>query len=313
MSLTILNENAIRDLLTSMWKKALNTNQDPANGKNYTSGPNGSGGLYGGLTDTIDNKAVLDETNKLYTPSEVLGTSELVNNINGLQKHSTVTLTAQATNSVSATQEQSNSVHVGAGVDFKVNAEIFELTTKFSIDYTYTASDSRTWSKTNTATASAAVDVDPPTGKVYKAVLVGKSRQVDIPYKVFVTVRGTTSTWFESRVKAPGDSEGHYNFNKSIGDAFATAGDPNYLANGDDGRVVAASGVLTAQQISDFEAQIWDVTTQYTAPHGVALPAAAQTGSAGQKLVASTTESGLPDGAVLISRIPVVQTAAAGA
>lgn len=292
MSLTILDPNAMQALLTRMWQKQLGTDEDPANGRWYTNGANDDNvGLYGGLTDTMDGNATLDEASKHYAPTQVVAAYSTVDNRNGLVGPTSVTLSYQYTNSVTTTHTVSNAVKVGFGYDFKAKAEIFgiggESTTKFSIDYTYTSSDANSNTQTQTQTFSQTVAVNVPAGKVYKAVLVGSAQRLDIPYHLDVSVTGTTETWFEDRIN------GHYNWMMDIGSAFGLAGDPAYKnAGGGRGVVVGVTGMLTAQQTTDFTVQIWDVTNQ--APPNVAMMRAA----------VPHGEDVLPAGAVLVSSFP---------
>jgi hypothetical protein len=303
LALTILDQNKVGSVLTAMWKKHLGTSKDPANGKWYTDGANHDGrGLYGGLTDIIDQNATFDEANKKYTPTQRLAASSVVDNRNGLVGNTTVTLAYQYTDTVSTTHTTSNSVKVGVGVDFKAKAEIFgiggEATTKFSLDYTYTSTDASTSTQTRSQTVTQNVAVNVPAGKVYKAVLVATSQQLDIPYKVNVRVSGITETWFEDRVN------GHYNWMMDIGSAFAFAGDPSYQSAGNgQGIAVAMSGTLTAQQSTDFVVEIWDITSQYNKAANSALENLAA--AVGQRAAAPANDSLMPPGAILISRTPV--------
>ena len=286
-----------------MWKKHLGTDEDPANGKWYTNGANNDGiGLYGGLTDTIDQNATFDEANKKFTPTQRLAASSVVDNRNGLVGSTTVTLSYQYTDSVSTTHTTSNSVKAGIGLEFKAKAEIFgiggEATTKFSLDYTYTSTNSSSSTQTRSQTVSQNVAVNVPAGKVYKAVLVASSQQLDIPYTVSVRVSGSTETWFEDRIN------GHYNWFMDIGSAFALAANPLFSNAGNgQGSAVAMSGTLTAQQSTDFSVEIWDVTAQFTKVGNSPLESLAA--AVGQRAAAPGNETLRPPNAVLINRTPI--------
>jgi hypothetical protein len=290
-----------------MWKKHLGTDKDPANGKWYTNGANNDGvGLYGNLTDTIDQNATFDEANKKFTPTQRLAASSVVDNRNGLVGNTTVTLSYQYTDSVSTTHTTSNSVKAGIGLDFKAKAEIFgiggEVTTKFSLDYTYTSTNASSSTQTRSQTVSQNVAVNAPAGKVYKAVLVASSQQLDIPYTVNVRVSGRTETWFEDRVN------GHYNWFMDIGSAFGYAGNPLYTNAGNgQGVAVAMSGTLTAQQSTDFSVEIWDITAQYK--NVTPSPLGSLAAAVAQRSAAPRNETLLPSNAILISRTPVTTQA----
>jgi hypothetical protein len=278
-----------------MWKKNLNTDEDPSNnGRWNTSGANGDSiGLYGGLTDSIDTAATFDQANQHYSPTQRLAASSIIDNRNGLASSSSVTLQYQYSDTVSTTHTVSNSVKAGVAFEFKAAAEIFgiggDATTKFSIDYTYTSTDATTSTQTRTETVSQNVTVTPPTGKVYKAVLLGSAQQIDVPYKVNIHVTGTTETWFEDRVN------GHYNWMMDAGSAFANFNNPAYI-NSNGGLVTGVSGILTAQQTTDFLVQIWDITNSFSDKPNGGSP---------QKLVASRQASLLPPGASIVSSVPV--------
>lgn len=301
MALTILDQNSIASLLTAMWKKELNTGEDPSNsGRWNTNGANNDGvGLYGGLTDSIDSAPTFDLANKNYSPTQRLAASSTVDNRNGLAGSTSVTLSYSYANSVSTTHTVSRALKVGLGIDFKVSAEFFgvgtDVTTKFSIDYTYSSSDASSTTQTRTQTVSQQVQVNPPTGKVYKAVLVGSAQQIDVPYHLNVHVSGRTETWFENRVN------GHYNWAIDIGTAFSIAGNPQYMRDSATGQglVTGVTGMLTAQQTTGFVVQTWDVTAS-TPPSHAEMP---------QKFAVVRDGQFLPEGAILISSTPVGEKA----
>ena len=305
MALTILEQDKIKSVLTAMWKKALNTDQDPANGRWFTNGANNDGkGLYGGLTDSIDTTAIFDMANKNYSPTQRLAASSIVDNRNGLTPSASVTLSYKYADTVSTTHTTSHAVKLGFGFEFKAKAEIFgvggEATTKFNIEYQYTSSDSKTETQTREHSISQHVPVNVPTGKVYKAVLVAAVQKIDVPYHLNVYVSGQTETWFERQVN------GHYNWMLDVGSAFAIAADPQYRREGNTtkGLVTGVTGMLTAQQTADFTVQTWDVTSEFPA-----LKASQPAAAFSQKFAVAPGESLLPEGAMLISSTPVAMKA----
>ncbi|MGS0742573.1 aerolysin family beta-barrel pore-forming toxin [Glaciimonas sp. GG7] len=299
MALTILDQTKVATLLSAMWKKHLKTNLDPAN-NDRADGINHNGvGLCGGLTDSIDNTAIFDMHNKNYSPTQKLAASSVVDNRNGLVNSTSVTLSYQFTNTVSTTRSVSSVVKAGMTFDFKAKGDIFgfgvEASTHFAVDYTYTSSDATTSTQARAQTVTQQVAVDVPANKVYKAVLIAHAQQVDVPYRVNITVSGITETWFEEPVRD------HYNWKMDIGPAFGHAGDPQYaLAANGKGVVMGVGGVLTAQQTTDFVVQIWDITAEYSP-----TPAFKSLKTPAQRLIASPQQTLLPEGAILVSSTPI--------
>lgn len=138
MALTILDVDAMKTLLTEMWKKNLNTSEDPANGQWYTNGPNGDHvGLYGGLTDSVNGAVRFDLNRKHYSPTEGIVASSTVDNRNGLVSTTTVNLSSAYTDSVSTTNTYSHAIKEGFAFEVKAKGTLFgigsEVTTKFNI------------------------------------------------------------------------------------------------------------------------------------------------------------------------------------
>jgi hypothetical protein len=170
MALQFLDKNVIGQYLREMWKKNLNTGEDPANGKWFENGANTDGrGLYGGLTDTASTSLIFDESQKSYTPQDIIADSATIDNRNGLTPNSTVTLSYAYADSTSSTQTTTAAIKIGVGFDFKASATIFgiggEATTKFSFEFSYSWTDSKTETQTKTRTFSQAVPVAVPTAR----------------------------------------------------------------------------------------------------------------------------------------------------
>src|SRR5262249_39770858 len=85
MALQFLDKATIGSYLSAMWKRDLNTGEDPANGKWYENGANNDHiGLYGGLTDNAATQLQFDDSQKQYTPQSVVCNTATVDNLNGL-------------------------------------------------------------------------------------------------------------------------------------------------------------------------------------------------------------------------------------
>jgi len=301
MSLTFLDKTTMGSYLQAMWKKDLNTGEDPANGRWFDNGANNDGiGLYGGLTDNAATSLQFNESQKQYLPEAVVCDTATLDNTNGLAPSSTVQLTYSYARSASTTHSTTDSIKAGMGVDIKASATIFgigaDVTTKFSFEYTHAWGTSTTETETNTYTFSQSVPISVPKGKVYQVVLTAMSQKLVIPYTATVAVTGTTETWFEDRIN------GHYNWMMDAGTALANVG--QWGLAGRDSTCYSAAGVtqtgtVTAQQTTNFVAKVYDVTgTQDTnAPAGMMRRSLLGSGS-----------SDAPAGGILVQTIPFTST-----
>ncbi len=267
MPLTFLDKATVGSYLSQMWKKDLNTGEDPANGKWYENGANNDGaGLYGGLTDNAATQLQFDDAQKQYIPEQVVCDTASLDNRNGLAPQTTVQLSYNYTKSSSTTHTTSDSIKVGVGVDIKASATIFgigaDVTTKFSFEYTHSWGTATTESESQSFTFSQSVPVTVPQGKVYQVVLTAMSQKLVIPYTAIVHVSGKTETWFEDRIN------GHYNWGMDAGSALQNIAQ-NGLAGTQSSSFSAAgvsqTGTVTAQQMTQFTAQVFDITSTFDA------------------------------------------------
>lgn len=266
MALQFLNVQTVSPYLAGAWKRQLNTGEDPANGRWYTNGANNDGiGLYGGLTDTLPTGLVFDQSKLVYLPKQIVASSSIVDNRNGLTPQSTITLSYSYTDTNSTSHTITNSIAVAAGVDITGGVDFLvegKVTAKFSLTYTFSYSSTTSETTSSTQTFSQSVPMNVPTGKIYKGVLTAAVESIQVPYTANMIVRGTTETWFEDRVN------GHYNWSTDAGtmfgwiNSYGTAGADSALyrdLGGGQGAVVV-SGVLNAQQTANFQAQVYDIT-----------------------------------------------------
>jgi hypothetical protein len=267
MTLNSLDIGSIGPYIGAAWQKQLSTSEDPANGQWYFNGANGDGiGLYGGLSDAVPAGLVFNENSMTYVPTQIMATSNIVDNRNGLAPQSTVQLSYSYTNSSTTSSTITHSVKVGLGLDIKAKADFIiagaEATVKMSVDYTFSYSSTTSETKSDTVTVSQSIPVTVPTGKVYKAVLAATSQSLRVPYTATIMVTGTSETWFEDRIN------GHYNWSADAGtvwgwiNQYQTAGDDSVLyQNLGGGRGgVTVSGVLDASQVANFQVQVFDIT-----------------------------------------------------
>ncbi|HXW78207.1 MAG TPA: ETX/MTX2 family pore-forming toxin [Acidimicrobiales bacterium] len=295
MTLQVLNVQTVSPYIANAWKRWLNTGEDPANGKWYTNGANNDGiGLYGGLNDALPTGLTFDESALTYLPKQIVASSAIVDNRNGLSPESTMNLSYTYSDTNSTSHTTTNSISVGAGVDVKGGVDFIvkgEVTVKFSINYTFSYSSTTSESKSNTQTFSQSLPIKVPTGKIYKGVLTATLQSIQVPYTANVIVKGTTETWFEDRIN------GHYNWSTDAGtmcgwiNSYGTAGPDSALyrdLGGGQGALVV-SGVLNAQQTANFQAAVYDITDSAQQDEKLA------TGSSPAALVAKN-ESPVPDG-----------------
>src|SRR5215213_2323702 len=220
MPLNSLDVSKVSAHVADAWKKRLKTSADPANGRWYTKGATGSNiGLYGGLNDTLPNGLDFDQNALTYLPKTlVAGMSGRVDNRNGLNPHTTVSLTYKYASSSSTSHSFTNSLKVGIGTDIKGKADFIfvagEVTLKFSAEYAFTYAHTRSETKGEERTWTGTVPVNPPEGKVYQAVLAASVQEIQVPYTAKLVVSGQTETWFENRIN------GLYNWRASAGDMF---------------------------------------------------------------------------------------------
>lgn len=298
MSLKFLDKATIGSYLQAMWKKDLNTGEDPANGRWFETGANNDDiGLYGGLTDNAATTLQFNEAQKQYLPEAVVCDTATLDNINGLAPSSTVQLTYSYSKSASTSHSTTDSIKAGTGVDIKASAKIFgigaDVTTKFSFEYTHSWGTSTTETESNTYTFSQSVPVSVPKGKVYQVVLTAMSQKLVVPYTATVAISGTTETWFEDRIN------GHYNWMMDAATAFAHIGQWG-LAGRDStcysSAGVTQSGTVTAQQTTNFVAKVYDITDSY---QPTAQPAMMR-----RALLGTSSSNQAPVQGVLVQTIP---------
>jgi hypothetical protein len=257
----------MRPIISQAWQKSLNTNQDPANKKWYENGANGDNiGLYGGLTDRLDPTVWFDQDHKQFTRDDVAVFTADADNRNGLNPNPTVSLSY--THSFTQTQTHSTFHQFNTGVNETVvaRADIFGIgvdsTTEFFFDYTYSVTDTKSTSTTDTTTFKMDVPLTVPTGQVYRVVLQATKQLLSVPTLVYCYVSGESETWFESRVN------GHYDWVADAGTLFgwikqyATAGsDSPYYGTAPSGDgYVSFPGSIEGENFVNFCSKVYNIT-----------------------------------------------------
>jgi len=267
--LNYLDPNTMKQTLTTMWKKTLNTTLDPADGQYYTYGPNGGVGLYGNLTDTVDTSVYYNNSGISFTRTQFVADSATVDNTNGLNPTNIVTLSFKHSVKTSQSHTVSTSYKSSFNISFHANFVVFgilgDLSTRYSFDYEYDASTTTSSSITDTVTTSQTVPISVPKGKIYKALLTASNQEMVVPTVCYTYITGKSETWFKSKVN------GHYDWYMNAGDTFQSIHDLKSSAAGDSlsygadpsnpqNGLIATPGLLYGANVANFAATVVDVT-----------------------------------------------------
>lgn len=269
MPLEILKKDTIKKLLTEVWKKDLNTNKDPANGKWYEKGAGGSTiGLYGGIDDSTTSIQFGKPQNSL--PDIYVCDSHIFDNRDGLMPQATASLNYTYHNETSILHAKSDTINAGVSTETKGSVSIPVVTVEKSysikVDYAYNWSKSESSSKSIEFNISQTIPVTIPEGKVYLVELTALSCSFEIPYTARIEVTGNTETWFEDRVKRQGEKDAHYNFIMSANTAFKKIRDWNIAGSESSNfseRGYEQHGKMTGQLKTAFTARVIDITNSY--------------------------------------------------
>ena len=205
MTIQYLDKRLIGAYVVDAWQNHFTTEKDPADGQWFTNGPGNNGGLYGQLTDTLATELVFRENQAVFTPQKIAAATGTADNRNGLTPEQTVTLTYSYQDSTSTTHSTTDALKLGYGVDFKAKAEFLgtggETTVKFSSEYSFSWTDSRSESKSETKTFQQSVPVRGiPKGKIYQVVLMCDKTDLQVPFEANIRVSGKSTANFGSDV-----------------------------------------------------------------------------------------------------------------
>lgn len=190
-------------LISAAWQYHLGTTLDPADGRWFLRGPgNNDVGLYGGLEDTLDGELKFDTTKPNLTSKKVLGVSNDVKNLNGLNPgpvNTKAVLSYQK--GYETTHSESSSLQVG--VSMTVSAEATVDIIKVGMSTTYSFSYTHNWEKSvsemsqTTKGGEVEVPVSAPAGTVYKARVMADNETLIMPYRAWIILSGTTEANFK--------------------------------------------------------------------------------------------------------------------
>ena len=303
--LTIVDPEALRPPIVDCWQSWLQTDANQVVD---------DGLMFGAVTDSIDGTVILDEEKKVLSVNQIIADHLIVDNRNGLTPHGTTQLNYSHSTTQSSSHSTSDSVKVGVGFDIKVKAEIFgsgtEATTKFSFDYTHSTTDTDTTQTSDTALTSVQATADVPEGKVYQVSLVVTIYELDVPYRMDVTLAGLSTIKFDRQVTSPHGEGTSDEWHNDIGGIMVGFANPKFMKkpttlfftdpdNHELGKTVGLTGVLKGQWSADFVLETWDITDTYQPSSGPGM---------GRARAAFRSEDGRiapPPGAVLIDRRPV--------
>jgi hypothetical protein len=275
MTLHYMNPNTIQAVLTRAWQKVMATDLDPANGQWYTSGPTGDlTGLYGGLNDSIDSVATVGAASYATDPDslkQTIAAQSTVDNRNGLMTAPLpVTLSHTYSTTQAFTHTPTRSVMVGLSEPYSLHIAIpgasIGASAAFSFDKTGATSDSTADTTTTSSTFQQTVQVLPPKGKVYQAVLSFIQNKATVPYWLYLHASGMSDATFATRVY---DHFGWMNAAPTLVSAL-TADDFTALGLHPTGWGVDQNGIWTkgvvgqleVDLIGGFNISIIDITSQ---------------------------------------------------
>ncbi|BAQ66140.1 DUF4114 domain-containing protein [Geminocystis sp. NIES-3709] len=204
MALSYVDPSYIKPILFDFWltQDTDYTNPD-GNGEWDTTSPEFtpseySGGLYGGLTDSVTQN--FDTANAVYIPTGLTSAPITIDNSNGLEtlaETATLSISYAVGQTITKTSSEAFTAGVSASFSVKENEILAEETESvtFSLSATYSLAQSDTTSTVTTTTTSLAVPVNVPSGKIYQVVLVGETAKATIPYTFIVTLEGNTNAF----------------------------------------------------------------------------------------------------------------------
>ncbi|NNP76016.1 hypothetical protein A7P54_06200 [Acinetobacter sp. Ac_3412] len=262
MSVKHLDKLYLRSLLTDFWKKELNTNKDPANGKWYEKGTQNDGGLYGDVSDADDVEIIFHQDQaKLEKNQVTIIHSDFDNSKSNIGTEFSTELSDTCTLAKTHTTTKSHTIKFGLGYEVKAKAGIVfvdvEETIKVNFEYQYATSKTESTTESSSQTIKQTIKCIVPAGKIYRASLVCTKQRLLIPFTALIAFKGTTGTWFESRV------DNHYHWISSIGHAFQQI-NAKKLAGNDSERFtvrgIEDKGMMDNSQQFDFKIIISDIT-----------------------------------------------------
>ena len=259
----VLDTQTLGPLLIAAWQKTLNTTEDPTNDNQWlTNGPNNDKiGLYGGLSDG-QPELTFDETAMTYQPKQIIATTDIVDNSNGLTPNATLSLAYQYTEQTTTSTTISHSLQVGVKATGTTNLIVVGGGFEISVDYTYTNSSTNSTMTGDLQTFTQSVPLSVPAGKIYQGRVTATVRTVKVPFTATILVSGKSETWFADQVN------GHFNWSIDAGSIFgwigqyalATGDSATYGDHGDGRGMVTISGMLTNQTTTDFNVHTYDIT-----------------------------------------------------
>ena len=273
MALQFIDKSQMVSWIIDAWQNELDTEMDPADGKWFTNGPGNSRvGLFGGLSDRLADELIFEETSKIFTPHQKSVDTAIVDNRNGLNPKSTVTLTYKYSDITTSTHGTSKAVKSGISEAIKVSASFsgigVESTTTFSFDFTYSWSESNCKQKGEEHSFSQSVDVKPPEGKVYQVLLMCNIDHLTVPYRALVRIMGKSEANFPGPVRGKKHWEidagtlcAWINKHGSAGDQSRRLGaNPDEPGEG----FFALEGTMTGTNTTNFTAVVKDITDSFT-------------------------------------------------
>lgn len=272
MSLQYLDTVQISAILIDAWQNHLETEKDPAGGQWFTNGPGNNGGLFGKLVDELATELVFDTPAQTFSVYQSAAATGIVDNRNGLTPEQVVGLSCSFQDTVTTTHAVSKAVKTGTTVSIKgaLKGGVFEkeFGISFSAEYSHSWTDTSSVSSSETRNFNVSVPVrNVPKGRVWQVVLMANKKELSMPYRADIILKGNTVANFQSPIR------GQKTWTADAGTLcdwigrFGSAGDESWTygrnpVDPTQGRI-SLHGVMKAVHTVNFTVRTLDVTDSF--------------------------------------------------
>ncbi|MBT0778748.1 ETX/MTX2 family pore-forming toxin [Paracoccus sp. pheM1] len=206
MTLQYLDTLGLGAIIVDAWQNHLETEKDPAGGQWFANGPGNNGGLFGKLTDTLASELVFDVPAQTFSVYQSAAATGIVDNRNGLTPEQTVGLSCTFQDTVTTTHSVSKAVKTGTTVSIKgtIDAKVVkkEFGISFTAEYSHSWTDATAVSKSESRSFSVSVPVrNVPAGRVWQVVLMANKKELSMPYRADIVLKGSTVANFLSPIR----------------------------------------------------------------------------------------------------------------
>jgi hypothetical protein len=268
MAIQFLDTKALIPTLMDAWQSHFDTEVDAADGKWFAVGPNGNGGLFGSLTDSVAGELVFEASSRVFSRTQMTAATGIVDNRNGNTPQMSLTLTHSYENSSTTSQEVSDSVTAGTSCTISGETPVLGVEIGVSFEYTHSWSEDSSETKGETTEYSQEVQISVPSGKVYQTVLTCDKYDLEIPYFADIRLTGSSTANFRSPVQ--GKNAWTVDAGTLCGwiAEHGTGTLPNvvFLCDGSNPKqgLVRMRGLLRATKTVNFAVHTEDITSSYS-------------------------------------------------